>query len=298
MEALTSIEKKIQDLISEEVRERIRFIVHSRLSSIESLIVSYSGRGDWFEVPVSTIKDILKVGYSVVESNLYPIVEISFKKENELFFEDLIRYKFSTESESNDFFFQPSASLLEATISDVKELSGIQWVNRFPGSRDISTLVSPFKENFRNFHNSLLEAHATVSINATMRPKERAFLMKSSFQISRKLKKPEEIQELEGLNINWVHDTPSKSIAAATDMVNGYGIVFQPAFPTRHSLGLAVDMTVRWSGTLDIKQANGTVKSITSTPKDNTNTDLAAVARTFNVIKHPTDKPHWSDNGN
>jgi hypothetical protein len=93
------------------------------------------------------------------------------------------------------------------------------------------------------------------------------------------------------------------SLQAARAMLNGYGLQnlhTPPALNTRHTMRLAVDMSINWAGDLTINQADGTPTTITTTPKTGMNTDLKSVGATYNVIKYVgdnADKPHWSDNG-
>ena len=177
------------------------------------------------------------------------------------------------------------------------ELSGAQWVARYPTSKSISDLKSPFKENLQAFYDALIHAGAEVRISATLRPEQRAFLMRTSYDIAKKTIKPEAAPKLAGLAIDWVHPTNDESVKAAQAMVNGYGIVYRPAFPTKHSTGTAIDMAVTWNGTLNIKLADGTVKAIVSGPRDNSNHELHLTANSYNVHKLVTDPPHWSDSG-
>jgi D-alanyl-D-alanine dipeptidase len=176
------------------------------------------------------------------------------------------------------------------------ELSGIQWVGRYPTSHSLDDLVSPFKENAKAFYAALIDASASVNIGDTLRPKERAFLMYTAYRIANELIKPENAATYPGVDINWIHPTPEASIAAAKAMVNGYHIVHAPAFPTKHSSGTAIDMTVTWAGTIWVAQANQVKKEI-SKPADNSNSLLQQVAKTYGVLKLASDPPHWSDDG-
>jgi hypothetical protein len=56
-------------------------------------------------------------------------------------------------------------------------------------------------------------------------------------------------------------------------------------------------MTIGWQGTLNIRDFDGKLHHISSTPRDGSNPELMAVGATFGVIKLPTDPPHWSDDG-
>jgi len=177
------------------------------------------------------------------------------------------------------------------------ELSGAQWVARFPGSSSVSDLTSPFRENATKFIAAIRAGGGTVNVTATLRPTERAFLMHTSFDIAKATIQAADAPTQPGVDINWVHPTDAQSIQAAQDMVDGYGIVFRPAFPTKHSDGTAIDMNITWTGNLPIKNADGSDATITSTPRDNGNTDLQNVGETYYVLKLVSDKPHWSDDG-
>jgi D-alanyl-D-alanine dipeptidase len=178
----------------------------------------------------------------------------------------------------------------------IMELSGIQWVDQYPTSHSLDDLVSPFKENAKAFYAALIDASASVSIGSTLRPKERAFLMYTAYCIASGVIKPENAPIYPGVDINWTHPSPEASIAAAKAMVDGYHIVHAPAFPTKHSTGTAMDMTVTWAGTIWVAQANQVKKEI-STPADNSNPLLQQVAETYGVVKLASDPPHWSDDG-
>jgi hypothetical protein len=57
------------------------------------------------------------------------------------------------------------------------ELSGGQWVARFPGSAEVEECRDPFKSSLTRFVSALRAAGANVTISATFRPVERAYLM-------------------------------------------------------------------------------------------------------------------------
>lgn len=184
------------------------------------------------------------------------------------------------------------------------ELSGRAWVARFPNSNSTADLNSPFRENVNSFISALRAAGATVTISSTYRPPERAYLMHWSYNIATRGQDPRTVPAREGVNINWVHMdeqgnySSTKSVQAARDMVNGYNIAFQPSLTTNHAGRTAIDMTITWSGTLNIVNAQGTTVAITSTPRTGAgNTDLHTVGRSYSVLKLVSDAPHWSANG-
>jgi hypothetical protein len=56
-------------------------------------------------------------------------------------------------------------------------------------------------------------------------------------------------------------------------------------------------MTISWNGTLNIRDFNGQMHSITGGPRDGSNPELIKVGATFGVMKLVSDPPHWSDDG-
>jgi hypothetical protein len=79
--------------------------------------------------------------------------------------------------------------------------------------------------------------------------------------------------------------------------VHGYGIVHRPALTSLHIFGKAIDMTISWDGTLQVKPKNKPKKSINSQPRSGLNHALWAVGATYGVLKLPSDPPHWSSTG-
>jgi len=183
------------------------------------------------------------------------------------------------------------------------ELSGKQWVAKFPTSRSLADLDPSFKSRAEEFVAALKAANAVVKISATFRPKERAYLMHYSFRISRESLDPNLVPKLSTVPIEWVHKKANGSIDlnasvnAAEDMVDAYEIIKKPVLKSRHTLGTAVDMTISWTGTLSIKGADGKVVQISSTPRSGQNRDLHNVALTYGVKKLISDPPHWSLDG-
>lgn len=185
-----------------------------------------------------------------------------------------------------------------------KELSGEQWVTRFPTSKSIDKCVEPFKAGLTSFKAALDAAGATVDIAATLRTLERAYLMHWSWMIVKKSgTDPKTIPSMAGVNIEWDHGDSTKSTQAAQSMVDAYGIQKlgeAPALNTRHSEGKAVDMSISWTGDLAIKNKDGTTTKITSDPKTGMNADLKTVGATYDVMKFvggEKDMPHWSTDG-
>jgi hypothetical protein len=185
-----------------------------------------------------------------------------------------------------------------------KMLSGSEWVAKFPTSTSTNDLVDPFKSNVNKFIAALKKAGATVSISATLRPKERAYLMHWSFRIAREGQEAEKVPAMAGVDIEWVHrDSQGKKNLASTKngaemMVLLYDIAFRPALESRHTEGKAIDMDISWtSQELTIKDGTGKDVTIKAGNKDGSNTALHQVGASYNVVKLVSDPPHWSTDG-
>jgi hypothetical protein len=183
-------------------------------------------------------------------------------------------------------------------------LSGAQWVSQFQSSKSLDDLVEPFRSKAKNFVAALRVAQATVTINDTLRRKERAYLMHYAYVIAREGAAPESVPPMTGVNIQWVHTDGAghadlaASKAAAQAMVDAYDIVFKPALTSRHIEGNAVDMDISWLNNLAIAKSNGSIQTITSTPRTGAaNTDLHQTGASYGVFKLLSDAPHWSSDG-
>jgi hypothetical protein len=205
----------------------------------------------------------------------------------------------------------PAANTTPAVVSiPATELSGRQWVARFPPSESVADCSQPFRSNLERFLAVLAAAGAHVAIASTLRPPQRAYLMHWSWRIATGRANSQTIPSIAGVNIRWDHTDASgvysaaASRSAAQTMVNGYGtghlVNTAPALNTKHIAGLAVDMSITWTGNLTITRANDTATTITTLPREGMNTELHAVGATYGVIKYvggTNDRPHWSDDG-
>jgi hypothetical protein len=191
-----------------------------------------------------------------------------------------------------------------AKILSGPSLSGPSWVTKFQNSASTDKLVDPFKSNAKKFIAALRAAGADVSINATLRPRERAFLMHWSFRVAREAYDPEKVPEMTGVDIDWVHKDAQgnpnldASRFAAAQMVDGYDIAYRPVIDSRHTEGKAIDMDISWKSQ-ELKITNGTGKdvSIKTGAKDGSNPELHKVGKSYGVIKLVSDPPHWSSDG-
>lgn len=178
------------------------------------------------------------------------------------------------------------------------EPSGPLWVTRFPGSKSISDLEPLFRGHVQGFVDALHTAGATVTISATYRPPERAYLMHWCCLIADSGQDPEHIPHIQGVDIDWSHGgdrVAAKSAAKA--MKAAYGIAYPAALISRHTQRVAIDMTVSWLADLSIKSANGAMVKISSFPRTGDNPNLWKVGSGYGVVKLPSDRPHWSSDG-
>lgn len=173
----------------------------------------------------------------------------------------------------------------------VYELSGPHWCERFPGGRTTASLVQPFRRSVIAFIQALELARCRVSIAATWRPPERAYLMRYCWDIHHHLIQPELVPARDGVYIRWEHPTPSASLAAAEAMVHRYGLRVRPSLTSRHTEGRAVDMTVTgWEGRVVIDGRGKRVRL-------DELSDLHQVGRSYGVLPLVGDPVHWSEDG-
>lgn len=172
-----------------------------------------------------------------------------------------------------------------------KEKSGAQWVSRFPGSASLDDLEPGFKGKVEKFVGAITAAGGAVNIAATYRPRERAYLMHYSSKISRGEITADKVPAMNGVNIDWVHDSEEESKKAASAMARGFTIVYPPALISRHTEKAAVDMTITGIVGKKVKNASGDDVEIKRL------SDLNAVGATYGVNKLVSDPPHWSDDG-
>ena len=140
--------------------------------------------------------------------------------------------------------------------------SGTEWVSKFPTSKSIGDLKGSFAGSMKRFQAALTKAGAKVTVSATYRLPERAYLMHYAFLIDGGLD-PKKAPAMSGVAIDWEHKDksgkadPKAALKAAKDMVKAYHIAYQPALKSRHTEGFAIDMDISWSGTLSIEDAKG-----------------------------------------
>jgi hypothetical protein len=187
-----------------------------------------------------------------------------------------------------------------------ENVSGLAWFNKnqakYPNSRDLGSLAGSFKSSVAKFIKAMKDAGANVEVKSTRRDATRAFIMHYAWKVAHGLITPDKVPVRPGLDINWDHGNDRASRKAAKAMIGpgGFGMADCAALASNHISGLAIDMTITWSGVLTIKNASGEDVVIDTSPRDGGgNAKLWAVGETYGVIKYQklSDPPHWSVNG-
>jgi len=180
----------------------------------------------------------------------------------------------------------------------------VKWANKnAKNSVSIDTLETTFKKNVKDFIAALETAGATVTIEATKRPLKRASLFHWAWKIAGKKIKASEAKAITGVDIDWVHETEEKSIAAAKEMTTGFNLAIPPrstvapSLTSNHVTGKAIDMSITWVGILEVKKRDGTAVKVKYNSNPNIMLLLHAVGKSYGVKKHLSDAPHWSTNG-
>lgn len=180
-------------------------------------------------------------------------------------------------------------------------LSGAVWWRanqaQFPNSAAITDLVPPFRDNVTAFVKALRDAGADVKVSATRRNRSRAQLMHFCFRVANGSIAPRDVPAIAGCTIQWDHGDLAKSKKGAQEMVDLFGIAFQPSLTSLHIEGRAIDMTIGWTGTIKVRDKSGNARAVSTPRSGNTNKDLHAIGASYGVIKLLKDPPHWSDNG-
>jgi hypothetical protein len=181
------------------------------------------------------------------------------------------------------------------------QLSGAAWWHanqaNYPNSAKLADLASPFREKAMRFIAALQAAGAQVNVSATLRNRTRAHLMHYSWTVAHGSTAPSAVPDAQGCAIEWDHGDLGRSKLGAQEMVDLFGIVYQPALTSLHIQGEAVDMGINWSGILNIADAHDVKHALGAPRSGETNSGLHAVGATYGVLKLLSDAPHWSSTG-
>jgi hypothetical protein len=184
----------------------------------------------------------------------------------------------------------------------------VEWVKRYaPTSARVEDLDSGFRTKVMEFRDALRTAKANVDVTHTRRTQQAAYLWHWAWKIAERRCAPRDAKPYSKSppvpNIQWDHGNLAKSIKGAQEMVNGFKLnvpkksTRPPAEDSRHVLGLAIDMTITWTGTIKVRKKDGSVVNVKSGGSIDNNKELIEVGKSYGVIKLSSDDVHWSDNG-
>lgn len=181
------------------------------------------------------------------------------------------------------------------------QFSGADWWHsnqaEFPNSDKLADLAQPFRDRASAFVSALRSAGASVTISATRRNAIRAHLMHYCWRIAREEMNPAAVPVRAGLNIRWDHGDTNRSRNGAREMVRLFGIAYRPSLTSLHIQGRAIDMTIRWTNSLAMRDSKGKKIILTAPRSGEINADLHRIGASFGVLKLLSDPPHWSETG-
>jgi hypothetical protein len=180
-------------------------------------------------------------------------------------------------------------------------LSGADWwhanQHKYPNSSEISDLTPAFATAVGAFIRALEAAGATVVVTTTLRHHLRAYLMHYSWQVANGEIEARRVPLERDVPIIWDHGNEEASRSAAREMLALFGIVHPASLISNHIRGKAVDMKIRWTDAMLVRNGRGHNVRIDRPRNDASNSDLHAIGDTYGVRKLLKDAPHWSHNG-
>jgi len=183
----------------------------------------------------------------------------------------------------------------------IASLSGAAWWHanqaKYPNSNKIADLVPPFRRNVERFTDVLAAADARISVGSTLRHKARAYLMHHCWKIANGMIAPASVPGFPGIDITWDHGNLARSKKAAKEMKELFGMKHIAALTSNHIQGRAIDMTIIWTGTIKIVDADGLTHAIGAPRTGAANTGLHKIGASYGVRKLIGDDPHWSEDG-
>lgn len=179
--------------------------------------------------------------------------------------------------------------------------SGTRWWQayqaRFPNSAALSDLASPFRARATAFVEALRAAGASVSVASTRRNRTRAQVMHYAWRVANGALAPAKVPAIAGARIDFDHGTLAASRRGAQELVDRFDLAYPPSLTSNHIEGRAIDMTIRWTGTIQVEEKSGKRRAVAAPRTGEANTTLHAIGATYGVHKLLSDPPHWSDDG-
>lgn len=174
-----------------------------------------------------------------------------------------------------------------------RQPAGSAWVARYPASSTVETLEPEFRGRVTRFRDALTKAGVRVTVLASWRPPERAWLMHWAWLIAKKQVAPASVPVHPSLPIQWDLGSLEPSIAASQAMVDGFGARGDTALRSRHTEGRAIDLDIRWQTPALVDAADGAVVTLNQGDQD----ALTRVGRSYGLVRGATASTHWSDDG-
>lgn len=178
-----------------------------------------------------------------------------------------------------------------------EQMSGADWLERnggrFLDSRDVGDLRPAFAANVAALLRALERAGAFVRIEATLRSARRAWLIASAGTIARSGASARDVPSDPEIGIIWNHGEDGLSQDAAEAMVAVFGEAKAAPAGSPQLLGLAVEMDVRWFGTIGVRDAHGGQVRLDRPQNAVDHAALHRLARSYGVVKAPGDPLLW-----
>jgi len=166
----------------------------------------------------------------------------------------------------------------------------VTWANTHArNSTRLADLAMPFRQNVEDFISALNTAGAQVTVTATRRNADRAYLFHWAWLISQGQGAAANAPGSPNVDIEWDHGDAALSRAGAQEMVDGFGLavppqsVNAPSLTSNHIAGRAVDMVITWQGTIQVAQRDGNMVAVTYMQNPNANTELHQVGASYGV---------------
>lgn len=188
-----------------------------------------------------------------------------------------------------------------APVGQPGSLSGAAWWKanqaKYPNSDSLATLDAGFQSKVVPFLDAMKAAGLSVSISSTRRNRLRAYLMHYCWDIANGTVTAAVVPLDAACPIVWNHGSDAASKAAALEMVKLFGIKYRPSLNSRHIDGLAIDMSIIWTGVKSVTNKAGKAVALGSPTNGAANKKLHEVGRSYGVVKNVADEPHWSTDG-